>query len=95
MDLTITALVSLIEDKSDLDAVAERMAGFNVGWYGGLTFERGASGPIWRLNIYRDGYPEVHAEIGSVLVTDASFVTLYQSVDQYNSAHPDNPITGS
>ncbi len=94
MDLTITATVTVLVAKSDMDAVAERVAGFNTGWFGGVTFEPGADGPIWRLKVYREGSPPNLADLNGVIVAAPSFVSAYPSVGEYNSANPENQLPG-
>lgn len=99
MDLNITAKVTVLATKNDMLDVADILAEARNGWYGALTWEPGETGPIWRLKVYRtttpQGAPEALGDIGMVVVTDTNFVTTYPSVDQYNAAHPDNPIPES
>lgn len=95
MDLTITATVTVLETASDMLDVLETLVAAGKGWYGAVTAVPSVSGPTWNLNVFREGQTDVLSTLGCVIVTDGTFVSRYSSVDEYNSAHPDHPISGS
>ena len=99
MDLTITATVTVLATEDDMLEVAKRLGEAANGWYGGLTFVPGDAGAVvWQLKLYRSESPqgtETICDTGTVVVTDTNFVSVYSSVSEYNSAHPDHQITES
>ncbi|AQT81956.1 hypothetical protein B1R94_25915 [Mycolicibacterium litorale] len=97
MDLTIAATVTVLETPADMLEVIDTLVSASKGWFGGVTcvLNSGTPTPVWELRAYRTGHTDVIVSIGAVIVTDTTFVSVYSTVDDYNTAHPDNPIAES
>lgn len=103
MALTITQTATVIplltkDDMTDvLDGLAE-----SGNWFGTVSVEQPGTGPagvdpggrIWKLNVYGQS-TAAQVTVGSVAVTDNStFLVVYASVADYNTANPDNQLPG-